>query len=1084
MKNHHSNRRWGFHGSSVRIALRYGIFGIAWILLSDWLVRLAAPDIETYNTLQSVKGLVFVGLSAALIFLLARREAHKTDAALEALEADRTRLRGILEGTRAGTWELHVPSGRAAFNERWAEIIGYTLDELAPVSIKTWSEHMHPDDLSPANQRFQQHLDGRSDFYECEYRMRHKDGHWIWVLDRGQLLGRTSDGKPALMLGIHLDITERKRIETEMRRISRLYATLSETNQAIVRVATKDALFQSICDIAVEYGEFSLAWIGVPSPDRQRIDVAAVTGKIEYLENIDIPIGATPSATHGPTARAYLTGERQIVNDFAHDPVTAPWRERAARFNILASAAFPLRRNEQVFGVLNIYAGEQEFFQRQEIKLLDEMAVDIGFGVENIERSRHLARSEARFHAIADSISDAIVMVNPQRGIEWLNAGFARMFGYTLEEIAGRTTEILYEDPDEYRRQGTLRYNAQAPLDSERFEIRYRRKDGEIFIGETLGVPLQSKTGERLGYMALVRDVTREREMEAELRVAAAAFEVENGIMITDHNVAIERVNKAFTRITGYGIEEVKGSTPGILSSGQHSESFYQRMWQDIHDLGYWEGEIWNRRKDGEIYPEWLTISVVKNDGGAVTHYIGSFADITERKAAEQHIHELAFYDPLTHLANRRLFIDHLEHARSSSERTRQYGAIVMLDLDHFKVLNDTRGHHAGDKLLIEVGMRLREHVREADTVARFGGDEFVVLLEDLGPDSDSAINTVRDIAEGIRKELLVPYRLDTIYDYRNTSSMGMVVFRGQSVTTEELLKQADVALYEAKAEGRNTIRFFSPEMQDKVDERAHLEAELARALELDEFVLHYQPQVDRRGQLIGAEALLRWMPKSTGESVSPAEFIPLAEDTGHIVPIGYRVLEMACRQLRAWQQGNPEQSFSLAVNISARQFHQPGFTQRVQKIIQQTEIDPHGLKLELTESVILKDVDYVVGRLRELREFGIGFALDDFGTGYSSLSYLKQLPIEELKIDTSFVRDVVHSEHDGAIVRAIIAMGHSLGLTIIAEGVETEEQKAYLADSGCDIYQGYLFGRPMRLAQFNTTFMTAEKRGSDHNLF
>ncbi|MEJ2643565.1 MAG: EAL domain-containing protein [Gammaproteobacteria bacterium] len=1066
-----SKKRLVPSGSALRIALIYGAFGIAWILLSDWLVRLIAPDMEVYDTLQSLKGLLFVGLSAGLILILARREGRRTDAALTALDADRTRLTGILEGTRAGTWEWHVPSGRTAFNERWAEMIGYSLDELAPVSIKTWSQHMHPDDLRQANNVLQRHFDGKLDFYECEYRMRHKDGHWVWVLDRGRLLGRTSDGKPDLMLGIHLDITDRKRIETEMRRISRLYATLSETNQAIVRVATRDALFQNICDIAVEYGEFSLAWIGVPDPDRQRIEVAAASGPADYLTGLDISIATTPSAEHGPTARAYLSGQRQIVNDFAHDPVTAPWHQRAAQFNIRASAAFPLRCSAQVFGVLNIYAGEKGFFQRQEIKLLEEMAVDIGFGVETLERGINLARSETQFHAIADSISDAIVITNRQREIEWLNAGFTRMFGYTLDELTGQTTEILYEDSDEYRRQGTLHYNEQARSDEERFEVRYRRRNGGIFIGETLGALLQSNTGEPLGYMGLIRDVTREREIEAELRVAAAAFEVENGIMITDHKLAIERVNQAFTRITGYALEDVKGKTPKLLHSGRHTKSFYQRMWQDIHNLGYWEGEIWNRRRDGEIYPEWLTISGVKNDAGAVTHYIGSFSDITDRKAAEQHIHQLAFYDPLTHLANRRLFIDHLEHARSSSERTQQYGAILMLDLDHFKVLNDTQGHHAGDQLLIEVGRRLREHLREADTVARFGGDEFVVLLEDLSQSNDGAINAVSEISEKIRIELLMPYRLETIYDYRSTASLGVVVFRGHTVSTEELLKQADVALYEAKAAGRNAIRFFSPEMQSKVDRRAHLEAELSRALELDEFLLHYQPQVNGRGQLVGAEALLRWRPQSADELVSPAEFIPLAEDTGQIVPIGYRVLELACRQLQIWQQRNPQHAFKLAVNISARQFHQPGFIQRVQQIIDQTRIDPGGLKLELTESVILTDVDYVVDRLREFRELGIGFALDDFGTGYSSLSYLKQLPIEELKIDTSFVRDVVHSEHDAAIVRAIIAMGHSLGLTIIAEGVEAEEQKAYLVRYDCDLYQGYLFGRPMPLAEFEAKF-------------
>lgn len=511
--------------------------------------------------------------------------------------------------------------------------------------------------------------------------------------------------------------------------------------------------------------------------------------------------------------------------------------------------------------------------------------------------------------------------------------------------------------------------------------------------------------------------------------------------------------------------------TPSLLRSGQHNRAFYDQMWKEIDEEGFWEGEIWNRKKSGDIYPEWLTISVVRNDNDEVTHYIGSFSDITERKAAEQHIHQLAFYDPLTQLANRRLFVDRVEHARLTSERNSQEGAILMLDLDHFKVLNDTQGHHAGDQLLVEVGKRLREHVRDADTVARFGGDEFVVLLEDLGRNDDNAINAANQIAAKIQSELVKPYNLDELHDYRATSSMGVVVFDGQDASVEELLKQADVALYEAKAAGRNAIRFFNPEMQNKVDHRARLENALSKALEQDEFILHFQPQMDKDENLIGAEALLRWIPGGSDQMVSPADFIPLAEDTGLIVPIGYWVLETACRQLKRWQQENPQERFNLAVNISARQFHQRDFVDRLQKIIRDSGAEPGGLKLELTESVVLDDMNYVVERLNKLRDLGIGTSMDDFGTGYSSLSYLKRLPIEQLKIDTSFVRDIVQSGNDAAIVRAIIAMGHSLGLTIVAEGVETQEQKNYLSSFDCDVYQGYLFGRPMVVEEFEKLY-------------
>lgn len=1057
--------------SAARIALYYGIFGILWILFSDAFLRLIVVDIEAYHALQSTKGLIFVALSVLLIYSLAYHEHRKSRLALASLHQERERLAGILEGTRAGTWEWHIPSGHTVFNERWAGIIGYTLKELGPISIQTWEQYCHPEDLQLSNTLLQRHFDGELDYYECECRMRHKDGHWVWILDRGRLIERGPAGEPVLMLGTHIDISQRKAYEAEMRRMARLYASLSETNQAIVRVTDQEVMFQKICDIAVEHGGFSLAWIGLPGKQQHTIEVVASSGESGYLQGIQINTNPEQSKIHGPTAQAYLSGEYQIVNDFAHHEKTAPWHERAAQFNIGASAAFPLQRNGTVFGVLNIYASEPGFFQQKEIGLLEEMAADIGFGVENFNRILELARSEARFHAIADGISDAIVMADPQRKIEWINPAFVTIFGYELDEIKGQATEVLYENVEEYHRQGQLRYNTEASADSDRYEVRYRRKDSEVFIGETMGTPLQSAAGELIGYVALIRDVTGELEIQEQLRIAAASFEVENGIMITDSELIIERVNQAFTRITGYQADEVRGLTPRLLRSGQHSKDFYDQMWKEINEEGFWEGEIWNRKKSGDIYPEWLTISVVRNDAGEVTHYIGSFSDITERKAAEQHIHQLAFYDPLTQLANRRLFIDRVEHALLTSKRNSQEGAVLMLDLDHFKVLNDTQGHHAGDQLLIEVGKRLREHVRDADTVARFGGDEFVVLLEDLGRDNDNAINAANQIAAKIQDKLLKPYNLDELHDYRATSSMGVVVFDGRGISVEELLKQADVALYEAKAAGRNAVRFFNPEMQNKVDHRARLENALSKALELNEFVLNFQPQVDVNEKLIGAEALLRWVPTDSGEMVSPADFIPLTEDTGLIVPIGYWVLETACRQLRQWQHQYPQQHFNLAVNISARQFHQRDFVDRLREIIRDSGVEPAGLKLELTESVVLDDIKYVVDRLNKLRDLGIGTSMDDFGTGYSSLSYLQRLPIEQLKIDTSFVRDIVQSENDAAIVRAIIAMGHSLGLTIVAEGVETQEQKKYLSSFDCDVYQGYLFGKPMLVEEFDKLY-------------
>ncbi|MAT64821.1 MAG: hypothetical protein CMN57_04175 [Gammaproteobacteria bacterium] len=1068
-------RRFSRSRSALRVTFYYALFGIAWILFSDWLVRLIAVDADMLHSLQNLKGLTYVLLSALLIYALIRHENRNTVSVLQALTTERERLAGIIEGTRIGTWEWHIPSGRTVFNERWAELIGYRLDELMPTTIRTWEERVHPEDLPRARNALQRHLRGELDYYDIEHRMRHRDGHWIWIHDRGRVLEWDEQGRPLRMLGTHADVSRRKRNEAEIAHTNRLYATLSETNQAIVRFTDQDELLRQVCDIAVKFGGFRLAWIGLPDADGW-LQVAAASGELDYLEGLKVSVAADRPEGGGPSGCAFRERRHQINNNFSANRDSRPWLQRAEQAGFGASAAFPLVCEGEVFGVFNIYADMPGYFQEREISLLDEMAADIGFGVENYRRRLRQIRSEARFHAIADGFPDAIVLADPERRIEWINPGFMQTFGYRLEELQGQPTRMLYADENDFSERGRLHYHREAHTRQSPYEVVYRKQDGTEFVGETIGTPLRSDAGELLGYAAVIRDVTERRRTEDQLRIAAAAFEVENGIMITDRDLRIEQVNQAFTRITGYTAEEAIGATPELLKSGRHSARFYERMWRDILHQGYWQGEVWNRKKDGGIYPGWLTISVVHNKAGEVTHYIGSFTDISDRKAAEQRIHQLAFYDPLTQLANRRLFLDRLEHARATSERSRQHGAVLILDLDHFKLLNDTQGHHAGDELLIEVGRRIRRQVRDTDTVARLGGDEFVVLLEALAEDRNQAAGYVSEIASKIHESLVQPYTLAGISDYRLTASLGVTLFQGRESSQEELLKQADVALYEGKSAGRNAIRFFNPDMQYKVEQRASMETALARALDQREFELYYQPQIDREGGLLGAEVLLRWIPEA-GKPVSPADFIPLAEDTGLIVPLGYWVLETACMQLRAWQQQCPGQDFSLAVNISARQFHQHDFIRRLQEIIEHSGADPRGLKLELTESVVLDDIAGVIEKIDGLRRLGLGFSMDDFGTGYSSLSYLKRLPLDQLKIDTSFVRDLAHSANDLAIVRAIIAMGHSLNLHVIAEGVETAEQKVYLERYGCDAYQGYLFGRPMAAHEFESRFITAAAR-------
>ncbi len=606
-------------------------------------------------------------------------------------------------------------------------------------------------------------------------------------------------------------------------------------------------------------------------------------------------------------------------------------------------------------------------------------------------------------------------------------------------------------------------------------------------FGASCSQPIRSSSGELLGTFAIYHNephqhskfdlsvleqsarlaaIAIERKMiEQNLQIAAIAFESQEGMLVTDANRVILRVNSACTHITGYPEDEIIGKHPGMLSSGRHDMDFYANMWESIISTGSWEGEVWNRRKNGEVYPAHLTFTAVKGRDGTTVNYVATLVDITSRKSAEEEIQHLAYYDSLTGLPNRRLLMDRLSQALVTSTRGKGGGAILFLDLDHFKTLNDTLGHDVGDLLLKQVSERLTSCVREGDTVSRIGGDEFVIMLEGLSDSIFEAARQAELICEKILDVLNQAYHLNT-YEYHSTTSIGATLFSGHEVGSDELLKQADIAMYQSKTAGRNAIRFFDPVMQEVINNRAVLERELHKAFDNDQFQLHYQLQVNNLGQALGAEALIRWMHPERG-MVLPFHFISLAEEIGLILPIGKWVIETACAQLKIWQQSVFTKDIVLSINVSAKQFRQADFVEQVQDAVNRHGINPALLKLELTESLLLDDVEEIIVTMTTLREIGVQFSLDDFGTGYSSLMYLKRLPLNQLKIDQSFVRDLITDVSDQAIVHTIIAMAKSLSLDIIAEGVETEEQLQFLLNKGCTSYQGYLFSRPLPIVQF-----------------
>ena len=669
---------------------------------------------------------------------------------------------------------------------------------------------------------------------------------------------------------------------------------------------------------------------------------------------------------------------------------------------------------------------------------------------------------------LLDHVSEGIFGMDIEGRTTFLNPAAERMLGFNLSDMTGVIIHGLihhsHADGSAYPAGACPMYRAIRELSTVHVDNEVLwRKDGSSFAVEYTSTPIIEQ-GQVVGAVIYFRDISERLQRDQQLRLAAIALETSEAIVITDAEVRIVQVNSAFTKVTGYAAEEVLGKNPRLLGSARHSQTFYQQMWQQIEETGSWEGELWNRHKSGTIYPEWLTITAVRDGNGHLTHYVGSFFDITERKQSEDRIAHQAYYDPLTDLPNRRLLLERLEQAVLRSKRFERVGVLLFMDLDNFKKINDSLGHPVGDKLLLEVATRIKLYLRHVDTAARLGGDEFVLLLPEISTSVDAAVDHAKKVAE---KLILALAREFVIEEHRLhiSVSIGIALFPLFSESPDDLLKFADVAMYQAKDHGKDTYRFYVPEMHEEATARLQLERDLRSAVEQEQFELHYQPQYDADAHIIGAEVLVRWHHYDRGW-ISPAEFIPVAEESGLIIPLGIWVLRTACQQIRLLQDQGVR-PVRIAVNISPREFRRPDFVERVTGIIESTGASPELLELELTEGLLIVDVEDATFKILALQQLGLRFAIDDFGTGYSSLAYLKRLPLDVLKVDQSFVRDIETDPNDTSIVATIIAMATHLGFDVEAEGVETQGQLDFLKSQGCHIFQGYLFSRPIPFAQF-----------------
>ncbi len=681
-----------------------------------------------------------------------------------------------------------------------------------------------------------------------------------------------------------------------------------------------------------------------------------------------------------------------------------------------------------------------------------------------------LSESEDRLRMTLQNAPDAVFITEQNGRITYVNDNVVELLGYEREELYGMTVfDLVPEEWKESYHQGGKKIIASKSRVV--FEVRLVTKSGTRIPMELNAVMLPN--GRIYGSC---RDISERKRAHKELLDSQQHLQrmmdsISEGMYGVDIQGNCTFVNAAFLRILGYkNAEDVMGKHMHSLIHHTHADgkpypeaeclmyrSFHTNQSAHTDKEVYW-------RKDGTPVPvEYWSQPVSKDD--QVIGAVATFLDITERKNNEQHIHQLAFYDPLTKLPNRRLLMERAQQAIAVSARNGRYGALMLLDLDNFKKLNDTKGHDAGDLLLREVACRLMASMREGDTVARLGGDEFVVVLEGLSINAEEAANHAETVAEKIRTSLNEPYQLKESR-HQTSPSIGVVMFLGHQESIESLFKYADISMYQAKQAGRNAIRFYDPAMQAAIDLRIELESEIEQAMQARQFVLYYQVQVDAQRRPLGAEVLMRWEHPQRG-LVSPAQFIPLAEETGLIVPMGLWALRVACQQLKTWQTDVLTCDLTLAVNVSAKQFRKADFVEQVRCVLFETGAKPSHLKLELTESTVLENVEDTIAKMRELKLLGISFSMDDFGTGYSSLQYLKRLPLDQIKIDQSFVRDITTDPNDAAIVQTIIAMTEAMGLNVIAEGVETAEQQEFLDLRGCHAFQGYLFGKPVPLEQF-----------------
>jgi len=1067
-----AQRRWALKSTSAintaidqQFDLAFLQFKIAADNVEIALHQAIAQDMQEFTLTQQLLISLIIFLGIVISGLLLRYNIRKVRN-INALKLNEENIRdsenqllNVINGAKLGYWDWDFKTGKLIVNDEWLLMLGLSRKDFLN-DINIWEESIHPNDKGFLKSTIQKHLQSGKDFV-IEFRVKHEKGNWVWIQGSGSVVEYDKHTQQPLRLcGTHQDITKRKLAELREKSRTNVLELLSsgEALPVILKAIVQGVEQENpamLCSLLLldDSGKHLVMGAAPNLPDFYN----------EAINNIEIGVD------FGSCGSAAYKNERVIVENIQTHPYCPSYKELAEKAAISACWSEPIRSTQgKVLGTFSIYHHDTHQLTVANLNLIEQTASLASIAIEQAQSQLALKDNESRFHQLLQSIPSVSVQGYDFEGnTRYWNKGSENLYGYSANEALGKNMFDLIIPPEMHlgvRAAMKSMFETEVPIPSS--ELNLMTKHGALVnvFSSHAYVHVPGKSPEMF---CIDVDLTERKQADEKIKLAANVFShARESIIITDTTGKIIDVNNTFVTITGYSSEEAIGQNSRILQSGRQSPEFYVDMWQALLEAGYWYGELWNRRKNGEVYAEMKAISAVRDEQGITTHYVALGSDITPMKEHQDQLERIAHYDILTNLPNRSLLADRLSQAMLQCKRHAQSLAVIFLDLDGFKAVNDAYGHDMGDELLIALSVRMKKALREGDSLARIGGDEFVAVLADLA--------NVEDCEPILERLLMATAKPITIGDtvLNISASIGVTLYPRDNVDADQLMRHADQAMYVAKESGKNRYHLFDTAQDDAVKvQRESLEA-IRNALDNHQFVLYYQPKVNMKtGKVTGVEALIRWQHPERG-LLSPIKFLPVIENNPMMIELGEWVIDTALSQISCWQAMAVDLPVNISVNIAAVQLQQTDFTQKLTTLLAaHPDVEPGLLELEVLETSALDDVQHVSTIMSACMALGVNFALDDFGTGYSSLTYLRRLPANIIKIDQTFVRDMLIDADDLAIVEGVIALAKSFKRDVIAEGVETIEHGTALLQLGCELAQGYGIGKPMPASEIPMWF-------------